>query len=89
MEIPKKTRKDFINAAKVGDIVAFTVAINENELRMLSGKIVERKENEFVVQTLRGSTYRINENNIAWVRVEGHGWTEGIFTALKVNQAKN
>ena len=57
MEIPKKTRKDFINAAKVGDIVAFTVAINEN--------------------------------NIAWVRVEGHGWPEGIFTALKFNQAKN
>ena len=56
---------------------------------MLSGKIVERKENEFVVQTLRGSTYRINENNIAWVRVEGHGWPEGIFTALKFNQAKN
>lgn len=75
MEVKK--REDFVNKATVG----MTIAFIENG-SMLSGKIHEVRENEFVVRTKNCSIYFVKKKNVVWVRT-GTFWPTGIYNALR------
>lgn len=80
-----RTREFFVENAKIGDIVAFRISFSNRAMKMLSGKILERFEGGYVVQTSKGSVYKVAFNDIQWVQIPGRGWPTGIFNALKQN----
>lgn len=76
-----KTREDYINELKPGHIVAY-----KNEKGMFTGKVVSVNENVVSIQTMNGSIYTIDKNDIAWVKL-GSRWPTGIHNALVASKA--
>ena len=52
-------------------------------MKMLSGKIIDKMEGGYVIQTSKGSVYNVVYADIQWVQIPGRGWPSGIFNALK------
>ena len=83
MEQVKTTREQFVENAKIGDIVAFRMSFANRAMKMLSGKIIDKMEGGYVIQTSKGSVYNVVYADIQWVQIPGRGWPSGIFNALK------
>lgn len=71
-----RTKEEYINNLEVGVLIAFKAN------RMMSGKVIEIREDEVKVETKNGSIYYVGKGSIAWVKT-GARWPSGIFNALR------
>lgn len=69
-------REDYINNLKEGHIIAY-----KNDKGMFTGKIIEVRSDDVVIQTINNSVYTIKKEDITWVKL-GSRWPTGIFNAL-------
>ena len=76
----KKSKDDYINNIKEGNIIAFKVS----ESKALSGKIVSvnKKQELFIVETKNGIVFFVKKENIIWVKTTDR-WPKGVYLALK------
>jgi transcription termination factor Rho len=74
----KKSKTEYINNVRVGDLLAFKV----NETKILSGKVEQIAKDMLVVETKNGIRFNVRKKNIVWVKT-GDRWPKGIYEALK------
>lgn len=72
-----EARKKYLDSLSVDNIVAF-----KNGNNMFSGKVIEIVGKYATIQTLNGSIYYVNKQDISWIKNGSH-WPTGIFNALK------
>ena len=75
-------REDYINNLKEGHIIAY-----KNDKGMFTGKVIEVRQNNVVIQTINNSVYTIKKEDITWVKL-GSRWPTGIFNALVVSKGE-
>lgn len=75
-------KEDFIKKVKVGSTIAFT----QDDL-VLSGKVIEIRNNLFVVRTKTYSIFFVKPQDFVWLKV-GSRWPTGIYNALHYKPAK-
>jgi hypothetical protein len=73
-----KAKTEYIENAKIGALIAFRV----NDIKVLSGMIEEIHKSIFVVNTKTGVRYRVDKNNVLWVKT-GDRWPKGVYLALR------
>lgn len=76
-------REDYINNLKEGHIIAY-----KNDKGMFTGKVIEVRQNNAVIQTINNSVYTIKKEDITWVKL-GSRWPTGIFNALVVSKGEH
>lgn len=76
-----KTRAYYIDNMQVGNVVAFTVDTVDGQ-KMLSGRVLEIRNETVTIQTKNGSIFFPKKGSIVWVRT-GTRWPVGIYNALK------
>lgn len=81
MDIPKKSRSDFVENIIPGNLVAFTVTQTNGYKQMLCGKVLEINTKKLVVQTNNGSIFYPKKKEVVWVK-HGSRWPIGIYNAL-------
>lgn len=81
-----KTTDDYLNNIEVGTLVAFKR--NSKEIAM-SGKFVsfdENNDNLVYVESRRGTMFKIQKENIIWVKT-GSRWPKWVFTLFNHNRS--
>ena len=83
-----KSKQTYINNLEPGQFIAF-----KHGDRMISAKVVSTSSfdgevNTVEVVTKNASRYRVNAEDISWVRT-GTRWPAGIYNALKANGRKD
>ena len=78
----EKTKDQFINELRVGNIVAF-----KSDEYMLSGKVLEIAD-KVTIQTSNNSVFYVDKKSIVWVKLGTH-WPEGVYNALKYFRGKS
>lgn len=73
-----KPKAEYIDNAKIGTIIAFTV----NKSKVLSGMIEEIHKSDFLVRTKSGVLFTVRKKNVLWVRT-GKRWPRGVYLAMK------
>lgn len=74
----KRPKTDYVNNIEVGTLVAFKI----NEHKVISGKIEEINDGEFLVKTKNGIRFKVWRKNIIWVKT-GARWPKGVYLALR------
>lgn len=71
----KKTTLEYLNDAEAGTLVAFK---KNNSDAAMSGKFIMVENDEIVVETKMGTIFRLNPENIIWVKT-GARWPRWVF----------
>lgn len=69
-------RKDFLQKVKIGSVIAF-----KQDDRIVSGKVIELRPNQFVVRTKSCCIYFVDHKDFVWLKLGTH-WPLGIYNAL-------
>lgn len=81
-----KTKKDYVDDVKIGQIVAFKIIIpvglNGPEEKALSGMIKEIRKNTFIIETKNGTIFNVKKDDVIWVKT-GKRFPKGVYLALK------
>lgn len=78
----KKSTREYLNNAETGTLVAFKK--NKSDAAM-SAKFVKFEDDEVIVETKMGTTYRLNPSNIIWVKT-GSRWPRWVFNLFRTGK---
>ena len=72
-----KTTEDYLKTVKPGTFVAFKR--NKNKEVAMSGKFVSFDGNKVVIESKRGTLFKVDKQNIVWVKT-GSRWPKWVFS---------
>lgn len=76
-EVPTKTTADYLSNIEPGTLVAFKR--NNNKELAMSGKFISFIDGKAVVETKKGTQFRVKPENIIWVKT-GARWPKWVFS---------
>lgn len=79
----EKSKEYFLSKVSVGSTIAF---IHNESIKC--GKVIEIKDDRFVVRTKSCSIYFPKKNDFVWLKTGNH-WPEGIHNALMYESKKS
>lgn len=80
-----KRKKEYVEQAKVGTLVAFRLPSG----KVISAAITKKSTNgrKFLVETKYGAEYKVSFDDVLWVRINKR-WPKGVYMLFKRNQNK-
>ena len=84
-EVPTKTTADYLSNIEPGTLVAFKRS-NKKDLAM-SGKFVSFVGGKVIIETKKGTQFRINPENIIWVKT-GARWPKWVFALFNKKESE-
>lgn len=85
VEIPTKTTSDYLSNIEPGTLVAFKRS-NKKDLAM-SGKFVSFIEGKVVIETKKGTQFRIKPENVIWVKT-GTRWPKWVYSLFNKKESE-
>lgn len=85
VEVPTKTTADYLSNIEPGTLVAFKRS-NKKDLAM-SGKFVSFIDGKAVIETKKGTQFRVKPENIIWVKT-GARWPKWVFSLFNKKESE-
>lgn len=84
-DAPTKTTSDYLSNIEPGTLVAFKRS-NKKELAM-SGKFVSFSEGKVVIETKKGTQFRVKPENVIWVKT-GARWPKWVYSLFNKKESE-
>ena len=84
-DAPTKTTADYLSNIEPGTLVAFKR--NNNKDLAMSGKFVSFIDGKAVIETKKGTQFRVKPENIIWVKT-GARWPKWVFSLFNKKESE-
>lgn len=81
----KKTTQEYLSNIAVGTLVAFKRSKNKDVA--MSGKFVEFKDGKVLVESKRGTVFKVSPESIIWVKT-GARWPKWVYSLFNKSESE-
>ena len=81
----KKSTQDYLSSIVPGTLVAFKRSKNKDVA--MSGKFVEFKDGKVLIESKRGTVFKVSPENIIWVKT-GARWPKWVYSLFNKSESE-